>query len=125
MASNVRQFILINQRSQNVLAELTTHLQLRFIVEKLEKNAINASTCAANQRKARKNSLDVLAIAATHMNIHQIGSELAFNQISLEIFVENAHNFDECGDEDLGKLPENLLCDQLVGECSDRRVCVV
>ena len=59
------------------------------------------------------------------MNIHQIGSELALDEVAFEVFVENAHDLDERGHKDLGELPENLLRHELVGERGDGGIGVV
>lgn len=59
------------------------------------------------------------------MNIHQVGSELALDEVAFEIFVENAHDLHERGHKDLGELPENLLRDELVGERGDGGIGVV
>ena len=125
MASDIRQLILIHQRTQDVLAEFAAHLQLGFVVEQLQKNAVDATPCTASERRAEKNSLDMLAIATSQVNVHQICSELALHEVSLEIFVENTHNLHKGGHENLWELSENLLRHQLIGKCGNRRVGII
>ena len=49
MGTDVGKLVLVHQRTQNVLAELAAHLQLRFVIEQLEQNAVNATTRAASE----------------------------------------------------------------------------
>ena len=60
MAADVGQLVLVHQRTQNVLAELAAHLQLRFVIEQLEQNAVNATTRAASERRTHKTHLTCL-----------------------------------------------------------------